>query len=543
VAIQFRILGPIEAVDEGGEIVDLGRPQQKAVLAMLLVHANQVVARDRLIETLWQREPPQNALNALQVYVSRLRKALGPEAIATRPPGYLVQISDGELDLRSFERLVADGRTRLGSGEHVEAAAVLRDALDLWRGPVLADFAYEPFAQPVIARLEEIRLEAIELRIEADLAAGHHVELIGELEQLVAEHPLRERLREHLMLALYRSGRQAGALDEYRQARRALVDGLGIEPSAALHRLEQAILRHDPALDLTTQPTAPFDDAPDRAVLVLAETMSGLDVLVAFAEPIAAQPRRELILTRLVREPGELTETMVALDERRQELGRRGVTARVTTYTSDRFAEDVVRLATTQDVDLLLVEAPRTLIETGAITGDLGAILAEAPCDVAVVVGRNGPLRLDAERGVIVPFSGSENDWSAIEMGAWVARSQGASLWLTGSTAAPKHAKRNASRLLGNAALVVQKVAGIVARPRLVEPGAEGVLDAVRDAGLLLLALPDDWQKRGLGHERRRLAAEAEPPVLLVRRGTRPGGLAPEQSVSRYSWTLAEPQS
>ena len=197
---------------------------------MLLLHANEVVAADRLIDELWGEHSSERAAGALRVNVSRLRKALPPDVLTTRAPGYVVRVEPEQLDLHRFERLADEGRSLLARGLAADAAERLRDALSLWRGPALADFTYESFAQAAIGRLEEIRLAAIELRIDADLVLGRHDELIGELEALVAEHPLRERLRTSLMTALYRSGRQAEALDTYKDARRIFVEELGIEP-------------------------------------------------------------------------------------------------------------------------------------------------------------------------------------------------------------------------------------------------------------------------------------------------------------------------
>jgi predicted ATPase/DNA-binding SARP family transcriptional activator len=233
--MEFRILGPLE-VDSDGQALNLGGAKQRALLAMLLLHANQVVSRDRLVDALWEDDPPETAHKALQVHVSGLRKLLGKERLETRPPGYLLRVDKDELDLGCFQRLREEGK--------------LADALGLWRGPPLSDFAYDGFAQAEIARLEDQRLTCLEERIEQELEAGRHGALTGELEALVARHPLRERLRGQLMLGLYRSGRQAEALDAYQAARSTLVDELGIEPSRELRELHQAILNQDPALEL-----------------------------------------------------------------------------------------------------------------------------------------------------------------------------------------------------------------------------------------------------------------------------------------------------
>lgn len=255
--MEFRTLGPLEAAD-GTRPVPLGGARQRTVLAILLLHANEVVSTDVLIDQLWGANPPETARTALQGYVSRLRRALGPasSALATRSPGYLLEVAPGELDSERFEALVGDAKRRRAAGNAEEAAAGLREALGLWRGPALADFRYEAFAQNEIARLEEIRVVALETRIDIELGGGSGAELVGELEALVAAHPLRERFRAQLMLALYRAGRQAEALAAYQDARRLLVEELGIEPSPELQRLEQGILRQEPSLD------APVADEP-----------------------------------------------------------------------------------------------------------------------------------------------------------------------------------------------------------------------------------------------------------------------------------------
>ena len=208
--MEFRILGPLE-VSEEGRVLRLGGSKQRALLASLLLHANEVVSRDRLIDELWGASPPDTARTALQVYVSQLRKALGRDLILTQPPGYLIRVSDGELDFHRFELLVATARTE----EPAQAAPLLREGLALWRGVPLAELG-DSFARAERARLEEQLLAAREQRIEAELALGRHAELVPELEGLVREQPLRERLRGQLMLALYRCGRQADALEVYR---------------------------------------------------------------------------------------------------------------------------------------------------------------------------------------------------------------------------------------------------------------------------------------------------------------------------------------
>jgi DNA-binding SARP family transcriptional activator len=251
--MDFRILGPLEVWRDDARL-KLGGTKQRSLLAILLLRAGEVVSTDRLVDELWAERPPSTAAKSVQVHVSRLRKALGEAVIVTRPPGYVLELRGNELDLERFQRLASEGRQALASGDPRTASEALREALSLWRGPPLSDLAYEPFAQAEVARLEELHLAATEDRIEADLQAGHAAELVGELEGLAARHPLRERLRGQLMLALYRSGRQAEALQAYWEARRALVDELGIEPAKALKDLEQAILEQDSVLEAPTTP-------------------------------------------------------------------------------------------------------------------------------------------------------------------------------------------------------------------------------------------------------------------------------------------------
>ena len=255
--MRFRILGPFEVIDEQGREIALAGVKQRGVLAILLLHAGEVVAVDRLIDELWGQRAPATAAKTIQVYVSNLRKALGRDLVITRAPGYLIEVDGDDFDLRQFETLVTEART----APPQLAARLLREGLGLWRGPPLAEFTYDSFAQPEIKRLGELRMEALEQRVDADLALGRHAELVAELERLVSAEPLRERLRRQLMLALYRCGRQAEALAAYTDARHTLVEELGIEPSPQLRELERAILRQDPTLE-PPRPNAVQEAAP-----------------------------------------------------------------------------------------------------------------------------------------------------------------------------------------------------------------------------------------------------------------------------------------
>lgn len=260
-AVAFGLLGPLEVVVDGATL-PLRAAKVRTVLAVLLLQANRVVSSDHLLDVLWGDDLPASAANTLHTYVSQLRKLLPRDLLRTQPPGYVLAVGADQLDVTGFERLAAQGRALLDS-QPAHAAATLRAALALWRGPALADFADEPFAHGHTARLDEARLGALEDRVRADLALGEHSALIGELEALVAAHPLREHLAAHLMLALYRSGRQTESLRAYQRLRRSLGEELGLEPSPSLVRLEAAVLAHAPELEL--EPVAAPPPAPAAA--------------------------------------------------------------------------------------------------------------------------------------------------------------------------------------------------------------------------------------------------------------------------------------
>ncbi len=264
--LTFGLLGSFEVAKDGHSVQIRGQ-KQRAVLAILALNAGRVVSTDRLVDLLWGELSPKTAVTSLQNFISQLRKALGPDIVSTKAPGYLLNVAAEQVDLNQFERLVSEAR----SLEPEPRAGRLREALELWRGPPLTDFTFEPFAETEIARLEEIRSAALEDRIEADLEGGAAGQLVGELEGLVKQNPLRERLRGQLMLALYRSGRQAEALRAYQETRRTLVDELGIEPSPALQQLHASILRQESAL----QPQAVAGAGEDRIGEVARALLSG----------------------------------------------------------------------------------------------------------------------------------------------------------------------------------------------------------------------------------------------------------------------------
>jgi predicted ATPase/DNA-binding SARP family transcriptional activator len=301
--MEFSVLGPLEVRDEGHTLL-LGGPKPRGLLALLLLHPREPLSADRIALALWGEDAPAGAAKTVQVHVSRLRRALGPDAVVTTSAGYAIDPGAGELDADRFARLVADGRRALDAGDFRRASAALREALALWRGPPLGDLGSLPFAAAEVARLEEQRLEALELRIDADLADGRDAELVAELAGLVQQHPWRERLHAQLMLALYRSGRQADALDAYHRARGVLVDELGIEPGPELAALHHEILAQDPGLAGPVTPDTGLPAPPNHTVGREAE-------LEAIAERLRAV--RLLTLTG----PGGVGKTRLAIEAAR----------------------------------------------------------------------------------------------------------------------------------------------------------------------------------------------------------------------------------
>jgi predicted ATPase/DNA-binding SARP family transcriptional activator len=341
--VEFRILGPVD-VWSGGRPLALQGGAQRALLAALLLHANRPVSADRLIDELWDERAGAGAVKRLQVAISRLRRALGQMStdqagdgvLATLPGGYMLRVEPEQLDAERFERLVAEGRRAVEAHKPEVAAATLRAALELWRGPALSDVAFASFAQGHIARLEELRVAALEDRIDADLALGRHARLIGELQALVTAHPERERLRGQLMLALYRSGRQAEALDVYRSARAWIVEELGLEPSPRLRKLHDAVLHQDAELQAVPRrgpsgTSAPADTAHRAAA-------SGDRTARALPTPAAALFGREADLERvtaLLRDPAVRLVTLAGTGG----VGKTRLAVEVARRLADDFAE------------------------------------------------------------------------------------------------------------------------------------------------------------------------------------------------------------
>jgi hypothetical protein len=297
------------------------------------------------------------------------------------------------------------------------------------------------------------------------------------------------------------------------------VEELGIEPSPPLRELEQAILRQDSSLELARAP------ALERSLLVVPLKDAALTALLAVAAPLARRPAKELVLARLIDDRVGLQSATAALYEQRGRLLAEGIAARAAAFTSSDPGHDAARMAAELDCDLLLLDAPLELLENSV----LQAVLAGAPCDVAALIGgepQPGPL--------MVPFVGAEHDWAAIELGAWLAGAWEVPLRLAG----PSVAGRDSSRLLASASLAVQRALGVAAEPLLLAPEPDELVHAAQHAALVVAGLSDRWRKEGLGKTRRALAQIESPPVLLIRRGLRPGGLAPRETLTRFTWSI-----
>jgi DNA-binding SARP family transcriptional activator len=484
--IELRLLGPFE----GSVPLPGGKP--KALLARLALDPGQVIPASSLIDDLWEAPPP-SAPKVLQAHVSALRKALGPDAIETRPPGYALRGMTS--DLVRFETL-----TERAATEHEAArrAQLLREALGLWRGEPLAEFVREPFAPAAAGRLAELRLEVLTQRVDADLQLGRHDELVRELTQLVDTEPLREQLRAQLMLALYRAGRQVEALAVYRSGRRLLVDELGVEPGRRLQELERAILRQDPALD-TQAPQ------PQRGTIVCI----GCAPLA-----LVGALEREVLVVEITSDPASLSTASSRLNRLRADHPE----LRTACFTSQDPVADVLRLLREQEGELLVVAnvAPE--------------LLAAAPCDVALLAE---PSAFEPRGALLVPFGGQREEWRALELAGWLARAHDLPVRLLGVEASAE--RRDASRLLAAASLALQRFSGIAAEPVIVPPGAAGVLAEASGGAAIVASLPHD----GPDAARRELLEGSPIPVILVHGGRRPSGLAPDRTMTRFSWSIA----
>ncbi len=537
---------------DGAETLPLRAPKQRALLTLLLLEANRQVTLERIVDGLWE-DPPPSAQQAVQVYISKLRKLLTSAdagtttRLVTRPGGYMLEVEPETVDLRRFERLVTTARQALAAGDPAVAGERLGEALALWRGHALEEFDHEPFASAESAHLRELHLDALELDVEARLALGWHAAAVADLAQLAEEHPLREGIRAKLMLALYRSGRQADALQVFQETRTLLLEELGLDPGHGLQDLERAILRHDPALDVPAeaqaasrpQPAAHLLEQGIRAVLACAIDEEPLDDLLALGRSlVVTEPPHELVVIRLLASPappaGALSRAAAEVAAVRTSLTAAGIQARGAAFTSVSPADDLVRFAAGQEIDLLLLDA-------GVLDREdepLGPLLASASFDVALLHRiPEQPISVGEARPPAVVFGGSDADWAALELGAWLARGAGTALRLLGTAADADQGRRDASRLLASASLVVQQFSGVFAEPVLAPAGSDGVLEASRGAGVVLIGLAATGE-RPLGPGYRRVVSEAEAPILFVCRGHRPTGIAPE-GLTRHTWALS----
>lgn len=497
---EFGVLGPVEVVTREG-LLPLAGPKQRATLAMLLLEANRVVPAERLAEQLYDGEPPATAMTQVQRQISELRKMLaGHATIETRPPGYAIMLEPGQLDLDRFQRRLADAEEACASGAPGEAARCLDQALALWRGPALADLSSEPFAQLPARRLEELRLLALERKLEASLAAGQAGSVAIEAQQLVATHPTRERFTAHLMVALFRTGRQIDALAAYRELREALVAGYGVEPGPALRELESRILRQDPALG-----AQPVQEAYAGSVLIAVWAETEVDSVLAVGQSLAQALRYEVLVATVAREGAGLPEPVNDLP----------APARTAAFTTADAALDVARLAQEQESDVLVVPAR-----------GLEGLAARSTATVVSVSER----AFDRTAGVdvVVPFAGTDDDWAALEVAAALACATGAKLRLVGPGSSG--GRRDASRLLASASLAVQRILGVHVEAVLAPPGGAALSKAVTGATWVVVGARryGRWQPQ-LGEQ-----------LIVVHRGVRPGLLAPPETRTRYTWSIGD---
>jgi DNA-binding SARP family transcriptional activator len=538
-AVEYRVLGPLAVVSEGRS-VPLGGRMQRAVLGTLLLSANEPVSVDRLVDAVWGASPPASAAHAVSEYVSRLRKQLGADAIGRTPGGYVLRAAPGCLDLERFEELVGEARRELAGPDAERAGALLDEALALWRGRPFSDTPLEDFGYAEIARIEELRLIAITARADARLALGRTDEVIPELEALTREHPLNERLAGVLMLAFYRAGRQADALACYQVTRSRLSEELGIEPSESLRELERKVLAQDASLSI---------EAPEpeliRSVVVLPGRLEQLEAIVELTGPFGHSRNPHEVILTWIEPPGPTAEVSSALAEAntalarlRGELVASGARARVAAFTAKDRGEDMMRLALRPEVDLLVLGGYLSALEDGRFSSDLNRVLASAPCDVALWFERDDPSPIPDGGPILVPFGALEHDWAALELAAWLASITGRPLVLLGAASGANGEDRDASRMLADAGLLIQRASGVVAEPRLIEPGRTGLLEAIDENALVISGVSERWSSEGLGATRLELAQSAVSPVLFLRRGQRPSGLAPPERLTLYRWSM-----
>ena len=478
--MEFRILGPLEVVGAAG-VIPIASGKQRALLAVLVLEHGQPRRRSRLIDELWGDEPPPTADHALQVHLTGLRQRLGDAMVERVASGYRLRASDTTTDLARFERLVAEGQQASANDDHARAADRFHEALGLWRGDALADLDGESAVRAERTRLDELRQVVFERAIDAKLAAGGHLEAIPELRAAIEAEPLREGAYVRLMLASYRAGRQADALDVYQRARSVLRAALGVEPGPELEAMQRAVLAHDPALRPTSGTITPAtSDAASgrrpasraiREIVVTALDGPGLDVAIGSTIDLVRDGDRGAILTRLTEPDPDALETAVgALRDHRDRLRAQGIETRTAAFTSRDWGADIARLAARSSADLVVVGVTGLARAGGPEAADSGDLLGQAAADLALAIApdRRPVDRRPVDAPIVVPFGGTAHDWAALELGAWLARARRTGLVVAGPFIQASTMSPGRARLLADACLVVQRMLGVDAAPRLV---------------------------------------------------------------------------
>lgn len=520
--LSFRLLGPF-AVERDGVALDLGSPRQRALLALLALHAGETLSVDRLVDELWGDAAPKTAAHVVQVYVSHLRRVLagdpGEPVIETRGAGYALVAPPDAFDLARFEQLLVVGRSALTAERLDDAAAAIETALGLWRGGLLDDLPKEGFVLAEARRVEELRLAAVELRLEVAVTRGPTPADIAELRALAAEHAFRERVHELLIRGLAVSGRQAESLEAYAAVRQALDDELGIEPGPALRAAQAAVLRQE------VGPAAP----PRGAVVAVALQPSRLEVAGQVADGLATATARDVVLACVLqRDDGAAPDLAGAARDAAAVRRRLTAAARSAAFAARDRGAAVAGFAAEHDAELLVLDVAGLGTADGRLPAPLVEALEAITADVVLVPGE----AVSGAAPIAVPFGGTPHDWLAAELGALLARAAGGELRLIGATSDDD----DASRIVARAALALQRALGVDAEPVLAAPGDGGVLAASAGADVVL-GVSERWRAEGLGRVRAAIATAA--PALVVRAGIRPGLLAPPAAATRFAWSVA----
>ena len=549
--LDFRVLGPLEVL-RGGAPIRITARKQRLVLAALLLRRDEPLSSDTLIDALWGSRPPASAAKTIQVYIWQLRDLLDPDRdargsnlLAKDSTGYRIAVERSAIDLHRFERAWEDGRALANNGDPRTAVTVLRAALATWRGDPLGELAYEPFFAADLARMAEMRLSAQEDLIDAELASGEGAALVPELEHLARLHPLRERLTVQFMIALYRSGRQAAALDVYQHTRSRLADELGIDPSPALETVWRQVLRQDSALLASTEASQTYPGAlTQQGSLLVAHTTSHDlgSVVRAAVGLLGREPDRDLIVACMITDAddGGDPDLRGALEGMRSACSSvvdGAIDLRFAAFTTADAGRDVELLAQHHGVDLVLADGRRALRGDDAREGFVDALLKSVRADLALLVSDLEPAEVPVTGPVVVPFGAADHDWAALEIGAWIANTHGVPLRILGRRQMPGYRDGDGSRLLAEASLLLQRVARLHPEPVLIEPGPTGVLDAAVGARTLVVGLRADWRENGLGDVRLTIAKHCPCPALFVRRGALPGILASPRALTRLAWS------